>query len=235
SLKLIQSCKRERTLALTFGGGPRSWTQTILDELRNNSIKATFFVNGHSDPDFCIYDYAEIILQMYNDGHQIAHHTWSHPHLGQVSPDEIKYQIDWLDVAFLKILGVTPRFIRLPFGEAMNYPELREDLIRRGFKFFALWDVDTNDYLGNVTNSEILFLNGINDTNPHIILSNDTLKITADELVPFYIEQAKNLNYSFDTVAGCNGIHNKNYWYKFIRELQQRDKTWVCTRDDIHG
>ncbi|CAG8650523.1 7576_t:CDS:2, partial [Racocetra fulgida] len=204
-LTIIDSCKREKTLALTFDDGPRPWSSQLLDELKNHSIKATFFVNGHNALDYCIYDYADIIRRIYNEGHQIAHHTWSHPHMAQVSPEEVSYQMHKLEIAFIKILGVVPRFFRPPFGEGINYEALRTYMIEQEYKYFALWDVDTNDFQ---------------------VLNHDRIRTTVEELVPFNIENALNLGYSFDTVAGCNGIYNRTDWYNVVGKPQQNDSTW---------
>ncbi|CAG8715677.1 15383_t:CDS:2 [Cetraspora pellucida] len=234
SLKIINSCQSERTLALTFDDGPRPWTNELLDELKKHDIKATFFFNGHNALNYCIYDYADIVRRIYDEGHQFAHHTWSHPHMAQVTPKEVNYQIDKLETAFIKILGVIPRFFRLPFGEGMNYDALRTNLIQRGYKFFALWDIDTNDFLGNETIAKELFLNGISDAKPHIVLNHDRVLTTVEDLVPFNIENAIKAGYTFDTLAGCNGMHNKTDWYKVIGERQKNDSTWICTPDDMH-
>ncbi|CAG8764776.1 7869_t:CDS:2, partial [Racocetra fulgida] len=94
-LELIETCKKEKTLAFSFDDGPRPF-----------GIKATFFVNGHNSPEFCIYDHAELLLQMYNEGHQIGHHSWSHLRLGNATPEEIEYQLALLRRGYKYIAGL---------------------------------------------------------------------------------------------------------------------------------
>ena len=74
-------------------------------------------MNGHAFLDHCIYDNADVVKRAFKEGHQIAAHTWSHPHLPLLSEDEIRYQIDSLEVAFKKIIGTVPTYFRPPFGE----------------------------------------------------------------------------------------------------------------------
>ncbi|CAG8814262.1 29321_t:CDS:2, partial [Racocetra persica] len=65
-IQVIDTCQNPYTLALTFDDGPRSWTNDLLDKLDEYDIKATFFVNGHNENDYCIYDFAEILQRAYS-------------------------------------------------------------------------------------------------------------------------------------------------------------------------
>ena len=47
-----------------------------------------------------------------------ASHTWSHADLQTLSDDQIDYEIQRLDEAFVKILGVRPKFLR--FAPALD-------------------------------------------------------------------------------------------------------------------
>jgi peptidoglycan/xylan/chitin deacetylase (PgdA/CDA1 family) len=66
----------------------------------------------------CSYDDANVqaIRQSYEAGHQIAHHTWAHIDLTTLSYDQIDEQINRLNDAFVRILGVKPKVFRPPYG-----------------------------------------------------------------------------------------------------------------------
>ncbi|MHC5833486.1 MAG: polysaccharide deacetylase family protein, partial [Nostoc sp.] len=69
SAKLTQG---KKVIALTFDDGP--WPQTteqVLDILRANNIKGTFFVVGQN-----LKNYPELGKQIVAQGHVIANHTW---------------------------------------------------------------------------------------------------------------------------------------------------------------
>ncbi|KAF0469117.1 glycoside hydrolase/deacetylase [Gigaspora margarita] len=235
-LKSIETCKKKKTLAFSFDDGPRPWTYHALAALNKSSIKASFFVNGHNYIDFCIYDHAEILQQIYNDGHLIGAHTWSHVHLGSASPKEIDFQLDTLELAIKRILGVKLLYFRPPFGESVMNPYLRKALIRRGYKYIALWDVDTRDWATDLVTAMKGFPALISDKKPHVSLMHDRINTTVDSLLPFAIDTAKKLGYKFDTMAGCNGQPNKHDWYKVIGKPENRDyKTWHCNPNDIHN
>ena len=58
---------------LTFDDGPSPVTESILDTLKQEKIKATFFVLGSN------IDYRkEMVKRMYDEGHYVANHGYSH-------------------------------------------------------------------------------------------------------------------------------------------------------------
>ncbi|MDZ7374538.1 MAG: polysaccharide deacetylase family protein [candidate division KSB1 bacterium] len=67
----------ERVLALTFDGGSlNNAGDEILDYLRAENVRATFFLTGEF-----IRRYPETVRRIVREGHQVGNHTWSHPHL----------------------------------------------------------------------------------------------------------------------------------------------------------
>ncbi|CAG8786918.1 17611_t:CDS:2, partial [Cetraspora pellucida] len=237
-IQVIYTCQNPNILALTFDDGPRSWTNDLLDTLDNYGIQATFFVNGHNEEDYCIYDYAEILQRAYSSGHLIAHHTWSHPYLTGVSPDEVDYQMEFLNEAFKKILGVTPKYFRPPYGDGVDNANVRSSMLTYGMDKMVIWDVDTQDSIDGVTEpqSEETYSNEISDQQPHIVISHDRIQTTCEQLAPFEISQAIDNGYWFDTVAGCNGDWDPSNWYNVdTGYFGERDDTWTCNSDDMHG
>ena len=58
---------------LTFDDGPSPVTESILDILKQEKVKATFFVLGSN------IDYRkEMVKRMYDEGHYVANHGYSH-------------------------------------------------------------------------------------------------------------------------------------------------------------
>ncbi|CAG8834951.1 28190_t:CDS:1, partial [Racocetra persica] len=178
-----------------------------------------------------------ILQRAYSSGHLIAHHTWSHPYLTGVSADEVNYQMEFLNEAFKKILGVTPKYFRPPYGDGVNNANVRSSMLANGMDKLVIWDVDTQDSIDGVTESqsEDNFSNGISDQQPHIVLNHDRIQTTCDQLAPFEISQAIDYGYWFDTVAGCNGDWDSSNWYNIdTGYFGTRDETWTCNYDDMH-
>jgi peptidoglycan/xylan/chitin deacetylase (PgdA/CDA1 family) len=70
---VIEKCTVAGVVALTFDDGPSVYTETLLDLLKTNNQKATFFVNGQNYDN--INNYASTIQRMITEGHQVASHT----------------------------------------------------------------------------------------------------------------------------------------------------------------
>lgn len=87
---LIGLKKGKKEIAFTFDDGPDPIiTPLILDILKENSIKATFFCLG-----FKAQKYPEIVKRIRDEGHILGNHGFSHTKLHNKSKDFIKMEID---------------------------------------------------------------------------------------------------------------------------------------------
>jgi len=80
ALPMMDSCgpSTDRTVALTFDGGPSAGTIDILDLLLATGVPATFFVTPNrpdESPPFA--DRCAIIQRMVSDGHAVGHGGWT--------------------------------------------------------------------------------------------------------------------------------------------------------------
>lgn len=128
-------CGRAKCVALTFDDGPGPHTATLLDTLRRAGARATFFVQGIHVP-----EHPAVVRRMVAEGHEIGNHTWNHPNLTTLSPDEIRAQIRRTQRAVRDAAGVTPAMMRPPYRaidpavvEAVGLP-------------VVLWSVDPQDW-----------------------------------------------------------------------------------------
>lgn len=67
----VVECLNRNDWALTYDDGPGPYTGGVLQSLRTRNIKATFFVVGQQ-----AVDNPNLLQQAFNDGHEIALHTW---------------------------------------------------------------------------------------------------------------------------------------------------------------
>ncbi len=106
----------DKVVALTFDDGPNpQTTPVVLDTLRSRGVPATFFINGTRVSS----DAAEqIVADVASDASLIlGNHTWSHPRMTDLSPDEVASQIDD-NTTILEDAGEPQRFFRFPYGAA---------------------------------------------------------------------------------------------------------------------
>lgn len=106
-----QYCDK-KIVALTFDDGPNlDITPLILDKLEFYGVKATFFLCGEK-----INDNTKTVMErQLLCGCELANHSWSHPYMNQLLPEEIVKQIEDTNQIILKKTGVTPQFFRPPY------------------------------------------------------------------------------------------------------------------------
>jgi cellulose synthase/poly-beta-1,6-N-acetylglucosamine synthase-like glycosyltransferase/peptidoglycan/xylan/chitin deacetylase (PgdA/CDA1 family)/spore germination protein YaaH len=102
-------------VALTFDDGPDArWTPQILDTLRSRGVKATFFVVGQN-----VDTHQRLLQRMYDEGHEIGNHTYSHPNLALTTERRARIEIDATSSLIEAVLNRRVAFFRPPyFGDA---------------------------------------------------------------------------------------------------------------------
>ncbi|KAI9264435.1 hypothetical protein BY458DRAFT_587633 [Sporodiniella umbellata] len=124
---------------LTFDDGPSTFSPALYDFLKTTNQKATLFMIGSN-----VVQYPEIVKRAYNEGHELAIHTWSHPYLTTLTNEQVVAELKWTEQAIRDIVGVSPRFFRPPYGDIDN--RVRDIGTALGFTS-VIWDHDTNDWM----------------------------------------------------------------------------------------
>jgi len=112
----------------------------LYDNLLAHNQKATLFIVGSR-----AISYPETLKRAYNEGHQIAIHTWSHPAMTSLSNEQIVAELKWTEKAIKSVIGVTPKYWRPPFGDVDN--RVRSIATQLGYKTI-IWTegFDTDDW-----------------------------------------------------------------------------------------
>lgn len=107
-------------MALTFDDGPYIYTSHILDLLAQYNASATFFITGNNNGkghiDNASLAWPSLIKRMYDDGHQLASHTWSHPDLCNITSAQRKNEMWKNEMALRNVVGVIPTYMRPPYS-----------------------------------------------------------------------------------------------------------------------
>lgn len=128
--------KGGKLIALTFDDGPSPYTAGLLDGLAKRNVKVTFFVVGQSAE--C---YPKVVRRAYDEGHQIAQHTYNHPALTTKTNDQIQWQIQTTDRILDNILGQDLKYlIRTPYGDCNSR------VLGQLGTANILWSVDSLDW-----------------------------------------------------------------------------------------
>ncbi len=143
-----QSDNKDKTIYLTFDDGPSLITEKILDLLKEENIKATFFVIGSDHK----YDY--LIKRAYNEGHTIGLHSYSHSYK-QIykSLDDYFYDLNKLQNKVYNLTGHYSNIIRFPGGSSNTIcNRYSKGLMKKIINEFELmdyvyfdWNISSND------------------------------------------------------------------------------------------
>lgn len=111
-------------VVLTFDDGPsRAYTPAVLDALRDEGVRATFFVVGGQ-----IERAPELLARVVAEGHELGNHSFSHPDLGTISRADADLQINATNRLLETIAGRGTVLFRPPF-RSDDRPTVAEDLV----------------------------------------------------------------------------------------------------------
>ncbi len=185
----------QRRIALTFDDGPhRAYTKEILEILAEYGIKATFFVVGRN-----VERYPELVKQELEGGHEIGNHTYSHPHLTNISGEDLYREMLQTETLLVSLLGVGPKLFRPPEGV---YSQRVSMTLERLDYIPILWTVDTTDW--KKPSAEAIAETVIRNTEPGvIILCHDFVsgKSNTPAALRIFIPKLLEQGYEFVTVS----------------------------------
>lgn len=197
----------KKRVFLTFDDGPtQSVTPYILDLLKQENIKATFFVLGNRakvNP--------ELIQREFNEGHYIANHGYTHKYSqiyqnSQTVLDEYNYTEQCIQEA-LENLDYHSKVFRFPGGSVGGYyhskkKEAKQFLRQNGIVALD-WNSLSKDAEGAETKEELLqnVINTMENKQSVVILMHDSSnKILTYEILPSIIQYLRDNGYEFKTL-----------------------------------
>lgn len=124
-------------VSLTFDDGPSGkYTRQLLDGLYDRGVQATFLLCGYR-----IKEYPDIAQRIFDEGHEIGCHGYSHKNMKAMSRRDIAAEI--ADTQALLPEGCQPRFLRPPGGCSSD--AVRQVAEVRGLAILS-WSVDPRDW-----------------------------------------------------------------------------------------
>jgi cellulose synthase/poly-beta-1,6-N-acetylglucosamine synthase-like glycosyltransferase/peptidoglycan/xylan/chitin deacetylase (PgdA/CDA1 family)/spore germination protein YaaH len=101
-----------KKVAISFDDGPDpEWTPKILDILKKENVKGTFFMIGEE-----AQDNVGLMRRVYREGHEIGNHTFTHPDISEISQRQVDLQLNLTKSLFEAELGVQPVYFRPPYS-----------------------------------------------------------------------------------------------------------------------
>jgi peptidoglycan/xylan/chitin deacetylase (PgdA/CDA1 family) len=187
----------ERIVALTFDDGPTpEFTDTILAVLKEEDVKATFFLIG-GELEKHLDDGKKIVAA----GHEIGNHTYSHVRMILVTPSFVKDEIEKTDELIRAAGYQKPAHFRPPYGKKLfALPFYLAQANRKSIT----WDVEPETFPEVAANTEAITKYVLdNSQNGSIILLHvmyDPQKKSLNAVKPI-IEGLKQKGFRFVTVS----------------------------------
>ena len=175
---------QRKTIYLTFDEGyENGYSEKILDILKENDVKAAFFVTKSY-----IRDNTELIKRMVAEGHVVGNHSVTHPDMTKLTDEQIASEIQECAAYFKEVTGQEmPHFFRPPEGvySIHSLEQTQAQGYKTIFWSFAYGDWDVNNQPGkqaaydivmnNYHNGSIMLLHAVSQSNtealPDIIKS----------------------------------------------------------------
>lgn len=168
-------------ILLTFDDGPNSGTTgKILEQLSSLNIKALHFCIGSN-----LKKHPGLTNELISEGQTIGNHTLNHEYLTRISKDEVKSEIEHVNLILANDFNYNVKYIRPPYGR-FNL-SVRKLLNKTNLKV-VMWNLVTYDYKYDMKkvkfavdnflqNNSIIVLHDSNKSKDIII---DSIKYIAD-------------------------------------------------------
>ena len=207
SILKIYNDTGEKIAFLTFDDGPSiSVTPHILDILKNENIKATFFTLGT-----CVQAYPDIVKRAYEEGHYVANHGFTHVYSSiYAGMDSIFSEYNNTEKCIQNALqnpNYHSKLFRFPGGSfggkyGVLKQQAKEELKKNKIAYLD-WNAVSNDSAGAKTKEELIqnVKNTVGNKKSVVILMHDAgdKKLTYETL-PDIIKYLRENGFKFKTI-----------------------------------
>ena len=199
--ELTEQLANEKVVYLTFDDGPTPHnTERILEILKKNNIRATFFVIGHN---------SDMYKKIVDEGHAIALHTYSHNYKEVYASEEAFFKdLYKIHDAVMEKTGVDAKVTRFPGGSSnaiVKKATLRKIIDRLNDEGFVYqdWNCDSTDAAGNKRPADVLVKNATscNATKINILMHDSAAKTTTADALQSIIDYYRNKGYDFEELT----------------------------------
>lgn len=177
----------KKEIAISFDDGPAiNHTPAILQLLRQQNIKATFFCIGNR-----IAGNENLIKQIVAEGHVIGNHSYSHHFWFDLfSAKKMLVDMQLMDATIKKVTGLQPKLFRPPYG--VTNPNIKKAIITGGYTPVG-WSVRSMD---TVIKDEEKLLHKINAAlKPGAVFLFHDTSATTLQVLPAFIKEVKSKGY----------------------------------------
>ena len=186
----------DKKIYLTFDDGPiPEVTEWVLDILKTEDVKATFFCIGDN-----IRKHPEVYKRILSEGHQTGNHTFNHLNGWKTETNHYIDNFKLCETEILKLNAENSFLFRPPYGKIK--PSQSKAIRQFGYKII-MWDVLSYDFDSTIS-AEKCLENVISNTEQgSIIVFHDSLKAEKNlkYALPKAIQILKDKGFVFDVIS----------------------------------
>ena len=175
-------------------------TETLIKILKEYNVPATFFVVGA-----WVDKYPESVKALSDAGHRIENHSNTHPHMPQLSKEQIINELESCNNKIKAVTGRCPTLLRVPYGDYDN--AVLETTESIGM-YTIQWDVDSLDWKDHATADSICKRVTSKVKHGSIVLFHNDADHTPEAL-PNILKTLKEQGYEFVFIEDL--IYKENY------------------------
>ena len=204
---------KERKVAyLTFDDGPGKYTADLLNILKENDVKATFFLIGEN-----VKQFPELVKREKEEGHYVGMHSMTHDFKKLYTSGEYVNEMKEDQGLIANIIKESPKLTRPPYGSMPGLNEtLRNRTVEANLKVWD-WTIDSLDWKYNkmpvdAASSQIVqnVLTNANQSK-EVILMHD-IHPQSVAAVPAIIKGLKEKGYEFEAYHEDEHF-SVNFWH----------------------
>lgn len=200
-IKATQLEESTKKIFLTFDDGPGGKvTEEILNTLKENDVKATFFLIGE-----LVEKHPDLVKRMNDEGHSIGVHTFTHER-NKIYRNDASFLEENLKAqeSIEKVIGKKVFSLRFPFGSNNSTYTLKRSLVdslhEQGFRIYD-WTVDSTDALNpNLSPSSIIQKSISNSDYIVLLMHCGYSNNNSAKALPSIIKHFKSAGYSFEVI-----------------------------------
>ena len=185
--------RTDKKIAISFDA---AWgnedTQTLIDILTAHNVRATFFLVGG-----WVEKFPESVRALSDAGMEVMNHSETHPHLSQLTSEQIQGEVNACSDRIEAITGVRPTLFRCPYGE---YDDNVISTVRGMGMTAVQWDTDSLDWKELAAPEIVRRVTG--KVQPGSIVLFHNAGLHTPEALPSIIEYLQGEGYTIVPVSG---------------------------------
>ena len=215
-LPIYKVDRADKKVSITIDGmWGAEYTQEILSILENNDVNITFFFGGN-----WLEEYPEYVKEIAAKGHEIGNHSYSHPHMNNLSREEIIKELKQTEELIKDLTGRKWNLFRPPFGEYNNLLIMTCNEL----DYYPIqWSIDSLDWKD--VSTDFIYQRVLDNIGPgEIVLMHNNAKNTPDALRKL-IPRLKQMDYEIVPLSDL--IYKNNYYieqHSGIQKARQRNE-----------